>query len=74
MLALCNDVDEMRLSQFREIHRFLNTLEETTMGPGVGLDVGDSLWFYHPPSPDPSATTVSYGSATVRPRKRTSSR
>ncbi len=49
-LALASDVDGCSPDRFEEIHRFLNTREGTPSGPGLGLDVGDSFWFYcaHP--------------------------
>ncbi|MBN1805935.1 MAG: hypothetical protein JW837_11855 [Sedimentisphaerales bacterium] len=49
MLAICSDLDETPNRQvYREIMRFLNTTEETTMGPGVGLEVGNSIYFDMP--------------------------
>ncbi|MGE5417229.1 MAG: hypothetical protein ACM3UZ_10895 [Acidobacteriota bacterium] len=48
MLAIANDVDNEDISHFRELHRFLNTHEKTSMGDGLGLDVGDSFWMYGP--------------------------
>lgn len=46
MLAISNDIDQTHAPRFRQVHRFLNTTEETPMGPGLGLDVADSFWFY----------------------------
>lgn len=46
MLAINSDIDRMSPWRFRELHRFLNTNEETPLGPGLGLDIADSLWFY----------------------------
>src|SRR5205807_7065491 len=46
MLALCSDIDQTTRQRYRMIHRFLNTETETPMGPGLGLDVADSFWFY----------------------------
>jgi hypothetical protein len=46
MLAICSDLDETSDRQvYREIMRFLNTTESTAMGPGVGLEVGNSIYF-----------------------------
>jgi acetyltransferase-like isoleucine patch superfamily enzyme len=47
-LALSNDCDGMTLETFEELHRFLNTREETRFGEGLGLDVADSFWVYAP--------------------------
>ena len=46
MLAICSDLDETpdRFA-YEEIMRFLNTTETTVMGPGVGLEVGNSIYF-----------------------------
>lgn len=49
MLAICSDIDGTRIDTFRETHRFMNTMEVTAAGPGVGLDIADSAWFYQPP-------------------------
>ena len=45
-LTICNDLDEYTFEEFIEIHRFLNTREETSMGQGLGLEIGDSFWMY----------------------------
>ncbi|NLX13830.1 MAG: hypothetical protein GXY44_09295 [Phycisphaerales bacterium] len=45
MLAICSDLDETPDRQtYWEIMRFLNTTETTSMGPGVGLEVGNSIY------------------------------
>ena len=50
MLAICSDLDETADRQvYWEIMRFLNTTETTTMGLGVGLEVGNSVYFDMPP-------------------------
>ena len=50
MLAICSDLDETPDRQtYWEIMRFLNTTEDTAMGPGVGLEVGNSIYFDMPP-------------------------
>lgn len=45
-LTLCNDLDGYSFEEFIEIHRFLNTKEETSLGQGLGLEIGDSFWMY----------------------------
>ncbi len=47
MLAISNDIDGTTLEEFREIHRFINTEEQTRMGRGVGLDFANSFWFFN---------------------------
>jgi len=50
MLAICSDLDETADRRvYLEIMRFLNTTETTAMGPGVGLEVGNSIYFDMPP-------------------------
>jgi len=50
MLAICSDLDEtLDRHTYWEIMRFLNTTETTAMGPGVGLEVGNSIYFDMPP-------------------------
>ncbi len=50
MLAICSDLDETPdRHAYAEIMRFLNTSEETSMGQGVGLEVGNTIYFdMHP--------------------------
>src|SRR5262245_43007780 len=46
MIAICSDLDETpNWTVYREIMRFLNTTESTSMGRGVGLEVGNSIYF-----------------------------
>jgi hypothetical protein len=46
MLAICSDLDSTPDRHvYLEIMRFLNTTEMTTMGRGVGLEVGNSIHF-----------------------------
>ncbi len=49
-LAVCSDLDE---TPDREVYfdtlRFLNTHEPTSMGEGLGLEVGNTLYFDMPP-------------------------
>jgi hypothetical protein len=50
MLAVCSDLDETPDAEtYFELMRFLNTTEETSMGSGVGLEVGNSIYFDMPP-------------------------
>ena len=45
-LAIASDIDYCSVEEFDEIHRFLNTTGVTTMGPGLGLGIADSMWMY----------------------------
>ena len=50
MLAICSDLDETPdRRMYCGIMRFLNTTETTAMGPGAGLEAGDSIYFDMPP-------------------------
>ena len=50
MLAICSDLDNTADRHiYLEIMRFLNTTQTTTLGPGVGLEVGNSIYFDMPP-------------------------
>ena len=50
LLAICSDLDETPDARvYAEIARFLNTRAATAMGPGVGLEVGNTLYFDMPP-------------------------
>lgn len=46
MLAICSDIDDTTIEEFKLYHKFLNTKEQTPYGEGVGLDIGDSMWMY----------------------------
>jgi len=49
MLAICSDLDETpNRHTYLGIMRFLNTMQDTSMGPGVGLEVGNSIYFDMP--------------------------
>jgi len=49
VLAICSDLDETPDRHvYLETMRFLNTSETTVMGPGVGLEVGNSIYFDMP--------------------------
>lgn len=51
ILAICSDLDETPdKNVYFETMRFLNTNEETTMGRGVGLEVGNTIYFDMPPN------------------------
>ena len=46
-VAICNDIDETTtVDEFLEIQKFLNTTRETSIGKGVGLEIGNSFWMY----------------------------
>jgi hypothetical protein len=50
MLAICSDLDETPDRRvYGEIMRYLNTTENTAMGQGVGLEVGNTIYFDMPP-------------------------
>lgn len=49
MMAICSDLDETPdWRVYWEIARYLNTSQDTAMGPGVGLEVGNSIYFDMP--------------------------
>lgn len=49
MLAICSDLDETKdWPTYLEISRYLNTTEETKIGRGVGMEVGNTLYFDMP--------------------------
>lgn len=46
-IAICSDIDGTKTTEeFLEIQRFLNTKDATSMGTGVGLEIGNSFYFY----------------------------
>jgi len=49
MLAICSDLDGTPDRHvYARIMRFLNTTDDTSMGPGVGLEVGNTIYFDMP--------------------------
>ena len=59
MLAICSDLDETPDAEsYFTISRYLNTREQTAIGEGVGLEVGNTLFF------DMAPGEFSYGRAT----------
>lgn len=72
MLAICSDLDETPDRQvYFEIMRFLNTKEETTMGCGMGLEVGNTIYFDMPPDQFAYWNTDEVGRVLVRELIRT---
>lgn len=47
LVAVCSDIDGSTVAEYEAIHRFLNTKEQTSSGPGLGLDISDSMWIYN---------------------------
>ncbi|TDY45313.1 hypothetical protein C7445_108137 [Alicyclobacillus sacchari] len=47
MLALSSDADSETLRKFNLVHRFINTTEQTPLGPGLGLDYADSIFMFN---------------------------
>jgi hypothetical protein len=67
MLAICSDLDETPDGAvYWETMRFLNTTEVTSMGPGVGLEVGNSIYFDMPPEQFAYWNADDTGRATLR--------
>lgn len=49
MLAICSDLDETPTADhYFETIRFLNSTQKTAMGEGVGLEVGNTIYFDMP--------------------------
>ena len=47
-LAICSDIDETEsIEEFLEMQEFLNTKRRTRYGTGLGLEIGNSFWFYN---------------------------
>lgn len=67
MLAICSDLDSTPdWRTYWEIVRFLNTTEATSTGPGVGLEVGNSIYFDQRPEEFAYWNTDGAGRAMVR--------
>ncbi|MBZ5567600.1 MAG: hypothetical protein LAN64_07080 [Acidobacteriia bacterium] len=67
LLAICSDLDETPDRQvYFETSRFLNTTENTSMGPGVGLEVGNTIYFDMPADQFSYWNTDDSGRAMVR--------
>ncbi len=50
MIAICSDLDETPdRDSYIGLMAFLNTVDETPMGRGVGLEIGNSIYFDMPP-------------------------
>ena len=47
-MAICSDLDYTdSIEKYLAIQRYLCTSEQTPLGPGLGLEVGNSFWFYN---------------------------
>ena len=50
-MTICSDIDGTTTKEeFLEIQKFLNTKDQTSMGEGVGLEIGNSFMMYAPPT------------------------
>src|SRR3989304_2925427 len=48
-VAIASDIDSTNtVEEFINIHEFLNTKKMTNMGEGVGLEIADSFFMFHP--------------------------
>jgi len=48
-LTICSDIDDTKtLDRFLEIQDFLNTQRNTSLGSGIGLEIGNSFFPYTP--------------------------
>ncbi len=66
-LAVCSDLDETPDGHlYLEIAKFLNTTRDTVIGPGIGLEVGNSIFFDMAPGEFSYRTTDDAGRAMVR--------
>ena len=45
-LAICSDIDGTSWENFLTIHKFLNSNQNTVIGRGLSLPVGDAFWMY----------------------------
>lgn len=46
-MTICSDIDRTEtLDEFMKIHKFISSEEMTDTGKGVGLDIGNSFFFY----------------------------
>jgi len=51
VMTICSDIDgTTTVEEFLEIQKFLNTKEITSMGKGIGLEIGNSFMMYAPPT------------------------
>jgi hypothetical protein len=67
MVAICSDLDgTLDRDQYLGIARFLNTEEATPAGKGVGLEVGNTLYFDMPDDQFSYWNTDDQGRAAVR--------
>jgi len=72
MLAICSDLDETPDRRtYWEIMRFLNTTLPTPIGRGVGLEVGNSIYFDMPADQFAYWTTDDAGRDMIRSLIRT---
>lgn len=67
LMAICSDLDETPdKSVYLESSRYLNTTSETCMGPGVGLEIGNTIYFDMPADQFSYWNTDEHGREAVR--------
>ncbi|HET55213.1 MAG TPA: hypothetical protein ENN33_08340 [Ignavibacteria bacterium] len=52
MLSLTNDIDQCSWSKFQLLHQFFNTDNDTSIGKGINIEIGNSFWFFQNPDAD----------------------
>jgi len=45
-LTIASDTDGYSTTFFEELHKYLNTKNQTKFGAGLGLEIGDSFWMF----------------------------
>ncbi len=65
-IAVSNDCEYYSWKDFCTVHQWLNSRADTPWGPGLGLPISDSFWFY---SENPERLGFSYFDGTNHRRK-----
>ncbi len=66
MMAICSDLDlTPDIDVYLDSSRYLNTREQTSMGTGVGLEVGNTMYFDMPPGQLSYWNADDYGRAVI---------
>lgn len=45
-VTISNDTDRMRIDAFDDLHDYVNGVDDTPYGPGLGLEMSDSFWLW----------------------------
>ncbi|MFH2049352.1 MAG: hypothetical protein ABIJ12_07890, partial [bacterium] len=65
-LTICSDIDQTAtIDEFLTVQRYLDDTVETPFGKGLGLEIGNSYWYYNQSREPINAEEVNYNDSSL---------